>query len=289
MKKRIINIFLALAMAGSAMAGCGSASKEETESAVEKNATATESTAVTTENAASTGLDVKSITVATSPGYEPFEYKEGDQLVGYDVEIWEEFAKRTGIEVKWEFTDFSGLLGLLDSGKADAVSAQMSETPERLEKYCFSTAVDYYGSCVVVAEENEDIKSINDLAGKTVGCGAGNEMKKEVEAVFPNGEVTFEIYQSATLENMLSDLMFGRIDAVLAQDIQTYMAMKKNDNLKIKVLEPFSYDPAQIIFHKDNTKLRDAMNQVLDEMREDGTLKELSMKYIGNDITVKKE
>lgn len=113
-------------------------------------------------------------------------------------------------------------------------------------------------------------------------------MKTAVEEVFPNGEVEFEIYQSATLENMLSDLMFGRIDAVLAQDIQTYMSIKKNENLKINVLEPFAYDPAQIVFHKDNTELRDAMNQVLDAMREDGTLKELSMKYVGEDVTVER-
>lgn len=278
MKKKILSILLVAAMTSAIFSGCGNAKKEEgaKKETVEK------------ENLMDVGLDVDSVTVATSPGYEPFEYKDGDKLVGYDVEIWEEFEKRTGIKVEWEFTDFSGLLGLLDSKKADAVSAQMAENPERLEKYCFSDAVDYYGSCVVVAEDNKDIKSINDLAGKKVGCGAGNEMKTAVEEVFPNGEVEFEIYQSATLENMLSDLMFGRIDAVLAQDIQTYMSIKKNENLKINVLEPFAYDPAQIVFHKDNTELRDAMNQVLDAMREDGTLKELSMKYVGEDITVER-
>lgn len=236
------------------------------------------------------GLDVKSITVATSPGYEPFEYKNDDgDLVGYDVAIWEEFEKRTGIEVKWEFTDFSGLLGLLSSGKADAVSAQMSPTKEREKSYCFSDPVDYYGSCVVVQEDNKDITSVKDLSGKTVGVGSGNSMQKTVEKMYPDGDVKFEVYTSATLENMLDDLQYGRIDAVLAQDVQTYQAMASNSKLKLKVLDPFEYSPATIVFAKDNTELRDAMNKFIEVIKEDGTLAEISEKWVGGDITTKKD
>ncbi len=235
------------------------------------------------------GLDMESITVATSPGYEPFEYKNDDgDLVGYDVDIWNEFSKRTGIEVKWEFADFSGLLGLLSSGKADAVSAQMSPTEEREKSYCFSDPVNYYGSCVVVKEDNKDITSVKDLSGKTVGVGSGNNMQQSVEKMYPDGDVKFEVYTSATLENMLDDLQYGRIDAVLAQDVQTYQAMASNSDLKIKVLDPFEYSTATIVFNKDNTELRDAMNEFIKILREDGTLAELSEKWVGGDITTEK-
>ena len=84
------------------------------------------------------------------------------------MDIWNEFSERTGIEVKWEYADFSGLLGLLSSGKADAVSAQMSPTEERKDSYLFSDPVDYYGSTVVVGKDNDEIKSVKDLSGKTV-------------------------------------------------------------------------------------------------------------------------
>ena len=235
------------------------------------------------------GLDIDSITVATSPGYEPFEYQEDGELKGYDVDIWNEFAKRTGIEVKWEFADFSGLLGLISSGKADAVSAQMAPTEEREKTYCFSDPVNYYGATIVVAEDNDEIKSVKDLSGKTVGVGSGNNMQQAVEEMYPDGDVKFETYTSATLEAMFDDVIYGRIDAVLAQDIQTYMALKSNENLKIKVLDPFSYDPATIVFAKDNTELRDAMNEFIKIIKEDGTLKELSEKWIGADITEEKE
>lgn len=286
MKRKIVSVLLCVSMCTAMIVGCGQSSSESAEKTEE-----TEETKETEESSdkLDLGLDIESVTVATSPGYEPFEFEEDGELKGYDVDIWNEFEERTGIEVKWEYADFSGLLGLISSGKADAVSAQMSPTPEREESFCFSDPVNYYGSTVVVAEDNEEIKSVDDLSGKTVGVGSGNAMQQSVEAMYPDGDVKFEVYTSATLEAMLDDIAYGRIDAVLAQDIQTYMAMKANENLKLKVLDPFEYGTATIVFDKENTELRDAMNKFIEILREDGTLKELSEKWVGGDITTEKE
>ena len=286
MKRKIVSVLLCVSMCTAMIVGCGQSSSESVEKTEE-----TEETKETEESSdkLDLGLDIESVTVATSPGYEPFEFEEDGELKGYDVDIWNEFEERTGIEVKWEYADFSGLLGLISSGKADAVSAQMSPTPEREESFCFSDPVNYYGSTVVVAEDNEEIKSVDDLSGKTVGVGSGNAMQQSVEAMYPDGDVKFEVYTSATLEAMLDDIAYGRIDAVLAQDIQTYMAMKANENLKLKVLDPFEYGTATIVFDKENTELRDAMNKFIEILREDGTLKEISEKWVGVDITTEKE
>ena len=286
MKRKIVSVLLCVSMCTAMIVGCGQSSSESAEKTEE-----TEETKETEESSdkLDLGLDIESVTVATSPGYEPFEFEEDGELKGYDVDIWNEFEERTGIEVKWEYADFSGLLGLISSGKADAVSAQMSPTPEREESFCFSDPVNYYGSTVVVAEDNEEIKSVDDLYGKTVGVGSGNAMQQSVEAMYPDGDVKFEVYTSATLEAMLDDIAYGRIDAVLAQDIQTYMAMKANENLKLKVLDPFEYGTATIVFDKENTELRDAMNKFIEILREDGTLKEISEKWVGVDITTEKE
>ena len=282
MKNKLISVLLCVGLCASLLMGCGG--KEETSD----SAAAEEQTEESDGDKLDLGLDMESITVATSPGYEPFEFQEGDELKGYDVDIWNEFEERTGIEVKWEFTDFSGLLGLVQSGKADVVAAQMSPTPEREESFAFTDAVDYYGSTVVVAEDNDEIKSVDDLSGKTVGVGSGNSMKDTVEAMYPDGDVTFETYTSATLETMFTDIEYGRIDAVLAQDIQTYMALKSNSDLKIKVLDPFEYSPATLVVDKNNTELLDALNEFIGIIREDGTFKEISMKWIGEDITEEK-
>ena len=282
MKNKLISVLLCVGLCASLLMGCGG--KEETSD----SAAAEEQTEESDGDKLDLGLNMESITVANSPGYEPFEFQEGDELKGYDVDIWNEFEERTGIEVKWEFTDFSGLLGLVQSGKADVVAAQMSPTPEREESFAFTDAVDYYGSTVVVAEDNDEIKSVDDLSGKTVGVGSGNSMKDTVEAMYPDGDVTFETYTSATLETMFTDIEYGRIDAVLAQDIQTYMALKSNSDLKIKVLDPFEYSPATLVVDKNNTELLDALNEFIGIIREDGTLKEISMKWIGEDITEEK-
>ena len=286
MKRKIVSVLLCVSMCTAMIVGCGQSSSESAEKTEE-----TEETKETEESSdkLDLGLDIESVTVATSPGYEPFEFEEDGELKGYDVDIWNEFEERTGIEVKWEYADFSGLLGLISSGKADAVSAQMSPTPEREESFCFSDPVNYYGSTVVVAEDNEKIKNIDDLSRKTIGVGSGNAMQQSVEAMYPDGDVKFEVYTSATLEAMLDDIAYGRIDAVLAQDIQTYMAMKANENLKLKVLDPFEYGTATIVFDKENTELRDAMNKFIEILREDGTLKEISEKWVGVDITTEKE
>ena len=283
MKKRMLSIMLCLTMGVTVMAGC-SGNTEETDAA-ETDASETEGE----EGTNTYGLDMDKIVVATSPGYEPFEYEEDGELKGYDVDIWKEFEERTGIEVEWEYTDFSGLLGLLQSGKADVVAAQMSPTEEREESFILSDPVSYYGSTVVVAEDNDEIKSVEDLSGKVVGTGSGNNMQQIVEEMYPDGDVTFETYTSATLEAMLTDLVYGRIDAVLAQDIQTYMAMKSNEELKIKVLEPFQYSEGCLVMDKSNTELADAVNTFLADLREDGTLSEISEKWIGEDISVAKE
>lgn len=295
MRKRFISVLMCITVCAMLLAGCKSAGDESKEEGPKPETQETDGTDAgeaeeeDSDGKLDLGLAVDSVTVATSPGYEPFEFEEDGELKGYDVDIWNEFSKRTGIEVKWEYADFSGLLGLISSGKADAVSAQMSPNPEREKSYCFSDAINYYGSAVVVGEDNEEIKSVKDLSGKTVGVGSGNSMQQTVEAMYPDGDVKFEVYTSATLEAMFDDIAYGRIDAVLAQDIQTYMAMKGNSNLKVKMLEPFEYAPAAIVFDKENTELKEAMNKFIKIIREDGTLQKISEKWIGEDITVEKE
>lgn len=284
MKRKLISILLCVTMIGALAAGCGSNEEAESKDSTE----ASEDAKGEDDGLLDLGLDMESVTVATSPGYAPFEYQEDGELLGYDVDIWNEFEARTGIEVKWEFADFSGLLGLIQSGKADAVSAQMAPNEEREKSFIFTDPVNYYGSVVVVAEDNDEIKSVEDLSGKVIGVGSGNTMQATVEAMYPDGDITFETYTSATLEAMFADIEYGRIDAVLAQDIQTSMAMKENPNLKIKMLDAFEYAPATIVIEKNNTELRDAMNEFIGILKEDGTLKELSEKWVGIDITEEK-
>lgn len=273
MKKKVLCLLVGIVILVGAVAGC-SKSEEQNGEMVEGDVAS-----------GKYGLKMETITVATSPGYEPFIFDKDGEMQGYDVDIWKEFEKRSGVIVKWERADFSGLLGLLQSGKADVVAAQMTPTPEREENFDFTEPETYYGSVVVVHEENEEIKSVNDLAGKKVGVGSGNDMQQTVEAMYPNGEVAFEVYTSATLENMLKDLEYKRIDALLAQDIQAYVALKKS-GVKCKVITPpFESSVGCLVVNKGEKELLDGINEFLKEIKEDGTLSEISNKWIGADIS----
>ena len=266
--KKLATLLLSSVLALGMMTGCGK--KESAEST----------------EAGKYGLDMDTLTVAVSPGYEPFMYKDGDKMVGYDADLLAEFEKRSGIKVKYEEADFSGLLGLVQSGKADVVSAQLTPTPEREEVFAVTEPETYYGSVVVVAEDNNEIKSVKDLAGKKIGTGAGNEMQKKVEDMYKDSaeKPQFEIYTSATLENMLDDVEYGRIDGFLAQNVQAYMAIEKS-GAKCKVLEPFESSVGCMAVDKKNEKLLNGLNEFLKEIKEDGTLKEISEKWVGYDIS----
>lgn len=263
------------------LASCG---KAETNNAKTENSNSNKPETQAAADDKKYGLDISEITVATSPGYEPFEFMKDGELVGYDIDIWNEFEKRTGIKVNWEHADFSGLLGLLDTDRAQVVAAQMGPTPEREERYAFSEPISYFKSLIIVREDEQEIKTAEDLAGKTIGVGAGNNMKNDIDEMYPNGEVKWEIYNSATLEGMLKEVANGKIDGCLAQDIQGLTAIKAT-GLPLKVTPAFNSDPGTFVVKKDNKELLDAINAFIADIQADGTLKEISEKWTEMDIT----
>ena len=263
------------------LASCG---KAETNNAKTENSNSNKPETQAAADDKKYGLDISEITVATSPGYEPFEFMKDGELVGYDIDIWNEFEKRTGIKVNWEHADFSGLLGLLDTDRAQVVAAQMGPTPEREERYAFSEPISYFKSLIIVREDEQEIKTAEDLAGKTIGVGAGTNMKNDIDEMYPNGEVKWEIYNSATLEGMLKEVANGKIDGCLAQDIQGLTAIKAT-GLPLKVTPAFNSDPGTFVVKKDNKELLDAINAFIADIQADGTLKEISEKWTEMDIT----
>lgn len=263
------------------LASCG---KAETNNGKTKNVNSNKPETEAAADDKKYGLDISEITVATSPGYEPFEFMKDGELVGYDIDIWNEFEKRTGIKVNWEHADFSGLLGLLDTDRAQVVAAQMGPTPEREERYAFSEPISYFKSLIIVREDEQEIKTAEDLAGKTIGVGAGNNMKNDIDEMYPNGEVKWEIYNSATLEGMLKEVANGKIDGCLAQDIQGLTAIKAT-GLPLKVTPAFNSDPGTFVVKKGNKELLDAINAFIADIQADGTLKEISEKWTEMDIT----
>lgn len=160
----------------------------------------------------------------------------------------------------------------------------MGPTPEREEKYAFSDPISYFGSIVAVPEDSNVEDPTTELSGSTLGVGAGNEQQNTLQNFYEDGELNWEIYNSGTLENMLSDVEYGRIDGAVGQNIQVAMAIDKS-GASLKLTKPFEESTGTFVVRKDDTELLNAINAFISDIKEDGTLSEISNKWIGMDIS----
>jgi len=228
-----------------------------------------------------------SLVIGMSGGYKPYTFtdEKGD-LVGFEVDIWNEIAKRIDRRVEFKTAEFSGLFGLLDTGKIHTISNQITVTDARLEKYTFSDPYVYYGAQLVVASDNTDIVDLESLKGKKVGVSLGSNYEEMIRAFDTEGEIeviTYESYQAS-----LQDITFGRIDAVLNDKLAGLIAIEES-GLDLKL----GGQPVKMLFNafpfvkdQDPDLIQD-VNQAIEAMYQDGTFEEISLRWFPINITDK--
>lgn len=223
------------------------------------------------------------ITVAMEGTWAPWTYHdESDNLVGYDVEVATKIAEKLGVEPKFVEGEWDGLLAGLDAGRYDIMVNGVDITPERTEKYDFSTPYAYNRTAVITQKDNDSIKTLEDLNGKTTANTISSTYAELAEQY--GATVTGVDDLNQTFELLLS----GRIDATLNAEVTYYDYMKEHPdaNAKIAVLTADANEVAIPMRKGDETAtLRAAIDTAIEEMRADGTLKELSEKYFGTDIS----
>ena len=223
------------------------------------------------------------ITVAMEGTWAPWTYHdESDNLVGYDVEVAAKIAEKLGVEPKFVEGEWDGLLAGLDAGRYDIMVNGVDITPERAEKYDFSTPYAYNRTAVITQKDNDSIKTLEDLNGKTTANTISSTYAELAEQY--GATVTGVDDLNQTFELLLS----GRIDATLNAEVTYYDYMKEHPdaNAKIAVLTDDANEVAIPMRKGDETAtLRTAIDTAIEEMRADGTLKELSEKYFGTDIS----
>lgn len=256
------------------------------------NTTAAESTADTagTETTETAGGDLLSeiqakgtITVAMEGTWAPWTYHdEDDNLVGYDVEVATKIAEKLGVEPQFIEGEWDGLLAGLDAGRYDIMVNGVDITPERAEKYDFSTPYAFNRTAVITTKDNDSINTLEDLNGKNTANTISSTYAQLAEQY--GATVTGVDDLNQTFELLLS----GRIDATLNAEMTYYDYMKEHPdaNAKIAVLTDDANEVAIPMRKGDETAtLRTAIDAAIDELRADGTLKELSEKYFGTDIS----
>ncbi len=225
------------------------------------------------------------ITVAMEGTWAPWTYHdEDDNLVGFDVEVAKAVADELGVDVQYQEGEWDGLLAGVQSGRYDIMVNGVGYTEERAQAYTFSDPYCYNKTALIVRGDNEDIKSLEDLNGKTT-CNSANSTYQLIAEEYGANVLDVE-----TLDGTLEMVLAGtdRADATLNAEASflDYMNAHSDANLKIVDYYPESEKVCIIMPKGDSSdSLKEAINSAIEKLRADGTLSELSNKYFGGDIT----
>ncbi len=265
---------IALLVAGTmcfALAACGSSDEVEEESAEESVEETTEASA----DYAAVAEELDGVLVmATESTFPPYEYVEGDEVVGIDVDISQVIADELGVELQIEAMDFGSIIVAVQSGKVDIGIAGMTVTEERLENVNFS---DSYatGVQVIIVPEDSPIETVDDLDGVMIGVQESTTGHIYCEDDYGADHVT----SYTTSANAVEALLTGKVDCVVIDNEPAKAFVEENEGLKILDTEYVVEDYA-IAIAKENTDLLDAINSILAGMKSDGRLDEIISAYI---------
>lgn len=233
------------------------------------------------------------LTMATNAAFPPYEYKEGDDFAGIDVEIAKEIAKKLDMELEIIDTEFGSIVGGVQSGKYDMGMAGMTVTEDRLKSVNFSNTYAQGVQSVIVLESSEyksyeDFYTGYDADGNPTGVIEG--LKIGVQQ-----DTTGDIYASDTLDkwgfgkesviryktgaDAVQALVTGKVTAVIIDNEPAKSFVAANEGLKILETSYVEEDYA-ICVAKENTELLDKINTALDELTKDGTIPAIIEKYI---------
>lgn len=250
MKK--LNATVLIGVMALSMVACGSKKTESTEAAEAAGGT---------------------LIMATNAEFPPYEYYEGENVIGIDAEIAQAIADKLGMELKIEDMAFDSIIVAVNSGKADMGMAGMTVTEDRLENVNFSDTY-AHASQVVIVKEDSTIASPDDLSGKKVGVQLGT-----------TGDAYAGDIEGATVERYnkgfeaVQALSQDKIDAVIIDGEPAKVFVEENEGLKI-LDEAFTEEDYAIAIAKDNDELLEKINGALAELKESGELDKIVDKYI---------
>ncbi len=247
MKKKMVSLMLCVCMAV-AVAGCGGKKFNNPKKGDE-------------------------LIMATNAYFEPYEYYEGDAVVGIDAEIAQAIADKMGMTLKIEDMEFDSIIAAVNSGKTHIGVAGMTVTEDRLENVDFS---DSYTTAtqVIIVQEGSEIAGADDLEGKKVGVQLGT-----TGDIFAADIKDVQLEQYNKGMDAVQALANGMIDAVIIDNEPAKQFVAKAEGLTI-LEEEFVTEEYAIAVAKGNEELLDDINKALDAIIADGTVKGIVDKYI---------
>ena len=296
MKKRILSAILALTTAA-ALAACATttppAGNSPAEEAAEESAEAAEETAEGAEAGETAAAEDELaaiqaavvITVGIEGTYPPYCYHdESGALVGFEVETAQAIAEKLGVKAEFVEADWDSLIAGMQAGRFNVMLNDVTPTEERKESFDFTEPYTYVHDVLIVESGNEDIKTFEDLKGRNTSNTISSTFAQIAESY--GAKVT----PIDTFEQSVEMVASGRAEATINSELVFADYMKNNPDAPLKVVASTEEVAVTAIpVSKGQQNLVDALNKAIDELREDGTLGELSVKYFDVDVTVQPE
>lgn len=269
--KKILSAVMAGAVALS-LTACGgnSASSASTASSAASAAASEPAAALQTVNPGK-------LTVATSPDFAPYEFyyidENGDaQLSGFDVALAGVIADKLGLELEVIPMDFDGILMELQSGNVDIGLAGFSPDPERAETFDFSDIYYLGGQSFCVTKDNLDkYKDYSDFDGKSVGAQTGSIQMKLANENTPNANIV----GLSKVTDVINELISGKLDGAFIETAVAECYAKNYPELALAWDVPYEAEGSAVALKKGNDALLAAVNSVIAEVKEDGTMDQL--------------
>lgn len=218
-------------------------------------------------------------TFASSGEFKPFSYPDPEdptKMVGYDIAVGKAIAKELGLEANPQKYKFASIIAGVKGDRFDAAVASHTITEKRAKEVDFTEPY-YYSGPQIFVRPDSDIETAEDLKGKQVAVSKGSTYARMAKEYTDN----IKTFDSDVVA--LQALSEGKNDAVITDFVTGQLAIK--NGFKIVAKERLGESEQAIAISKENPELLKAVNEALQKLKDDGTLKELSEKWIGEDIT----
>ena len=274
MKKRVLAALLVSAMVVATVVGCGSKSSSDDSSKKE-----------TTEASDKKDSD-ETVTVVTAGTGEPYSLLADDGTwTGIDAEMWDEIEKRTGWKVELKQAAFDALWGELDTERADVAANCFAVKAERTDKY--NATIPYYGDaqCIIVNDDSS-YKTVDDLKGQVVGCTNGQAAQTIIEDLAKEKGFEVKLYEDSAVG--MNDLKLGRIAAYANTTTNVNAFTHNNEDANFRFFDE-NLMANNVAYFLPKTergdKLTEELNDVIQEMLDDGTVAKITEKWMYADMT----
>lgn len=243
------------------------------------------STSVSASSSSSSGA-AQVLTVGVDDTYPPMEYQDAGASsdVGFDIDFADAIGQKLGMKVKFVPTQWDGIFMALKAKKFDCIISSVSMTADRVKAYAFTKPYIANAQMIVVKTGDTSIKSQNDLKGKNVGCQTSTTANDSANYLLAHG-TKFNLTTYDQIIQCFTALKAGKISAVIVDEVVGEYYIKQSPSEYASASVNLTNEPIGICFRPGDTALRDKVQAAVDSLSSAGTLKSISEKWFGKDLT----